>query len=98
MVLDFMRAEVFRYLMVVGLLKIIFVIIFGADMSSSGHVDNRKKSILIFGKSLTKELDDTKLTAEKEYTIYLSEQQKKFSLTVHYNDMNSYFFVNSVKI
>ena len=29
------------------------VIIFGADMSLSGHVDNRVKDILILGKNLT---------------------------------------------
>ena len=30
-----------------------YVIIFGADMSSSIHVDNKKKDILILGKSPT---------------------------------------------
>ena len=35
------------------------VIIFGADMSSSGHIDNREKDILILGKRPTQELDGT---------------------------------------
>ena len=51
---------------------------FGAGMASSGHVNNRKKDILIFGKGSRKRLNDTKLTAEKEYAIYFSKQQKKF--------------------
>ena len=51
---------------------------FGAGMASSGHVNNRKKDVLIFGKGSRKRLNDTKLTAEKEYAIYFSKQQKKF--------------------
>ena len=39
------------------------VIIFGADMSSSVHVDNNKKYILIFSEGPTQGLDDTILTA-----------------------------------
>ena len=42
------------------------VIIFGADTSSSVHVDNKKKDILILRKGPTQELEDT-LTAEKMY-------------------------------
>ena len=36
-------------------------------MSSSAHIDNRKKDILNIGKGLTQGLDNTTLTAEKEY-------------------------------
>ena len=38
-------------------------IIFGGDMSSSGHIDNKKKHFLISGKGPTQGLDDTALTA-----------------------------------
>ena len=34
-------------------------VIFGADMSSSVHIDNKKKDISILGKGLTQELDMT---------------------------------------
>ena len=34
-------------------------------MSSSVHVDNKKKDILILGEGPTQGLDDTKLNAEK---------------------------------
>ena len=35
------------------------VIIFGVDMSSSSHIDNKKKDILILGKGLTQGLEHT---------------------------------------
>ena len=40
------------------------VLIFGVDTSSSPHIDNKKKVILILGKGLTQGLEHT-LTAEK---------------------------------
>ena len=36
-------------------------------MSSSVHIDNEKKDILILGKGSTQGLDDAKLTAEAQY-------------------------------
>ena len=82
-----MHAEVLRYLMVIGLVK---TLMFGADMNSSVHIDNKKEDILILGKGLTNDLDDTTLTAEKEYFINVTEQQK----SLHYNKVNKYMFVN----
>ena len=41
------------------------VITFRADMSSSVHVDNKKKDIFILGEGPTQGLDDTTLTAKK---------------------------------
>ena len=40
------------------------VLIFGADMSSSTHIDNKKKDILVPGKGPTQRLEHD-LTAEK---------------------------------
>ena len=37
-------------------------------MSSSAHIDNKKKDILVLGKGLTQGLEHT-LTAEKMYSI-----------------------------
>ena len=54
------------------------IIFIGADMSSSGHVDNGKKDILILGKGPTQGLDNTTLTADKENVINYKEEQKKF--------------------
>ena len=44
------------------------VIIFGVDMNSSLHIDNKKKDILILGKGPTQGLEHT-VTAEKLYSI-----------------------------
>ena len=49
------------------------VIIFRADMSSSVYIDNKKKDILILGKGPRNGLDDTTLTAGKEYSINFTE-------------------------
>ena len=51
------------------------VLILSADMISLVHIDNKKKDILILGKSPTNGLDDTALTAEKEYSMNFTEQQ-----------------------
>ena len=51
------------------------VIIFGADMSYSAHVDNKKKYILIFGKGPTEGLEHT-LAAEKMCSINFTVTRK----------------------
>ena len=53
---------------------------------------------MVLGKGPTNGLDDTTLTAEKEYSINLTEQQKELCLSFHYNGVDSYIFVNGVKI
>ena len=58
------------------------VIIFGADMSSSVHVDNKEKDILILGEGPTQQLDDTTLTAEAKYPINFT--QSMMEATVSY--------------
>ena len=67
-------------------------------MRSSFHVDNRKKYILILFKRLTQKLDGTTLTAEAEYSINFREQRKEFRLNLHWNEVNSYLFVNGFEI
>ena len=54
-------------------------------MSSSGHVDNKKKDISILGKGPTQGLDGTTLTAEKLHSVNFTEKDKKFCLSLHYN-------------
>ena len=73
------------------------VLIFGVDMSSSTHIDNKKKDILILGKGLTQGLEHT-LTAEKIYSINFTVTKKKFCLSLYYNGVNSYLFVNGTEI
>ena len=69
------------------------VIIFGVDMNSSAHVDNKKKYIFILGKGPPQGLEHT-LTAEKMYSINFTVTKTKFRLSLHYNGANSYLFVD----
>ena len=73
------------------------VLIFGVDMSSSAHSDNKKKDILVLRKGPTQGLEHT-LTAEKMYSIHFMVTKKKFCLSLHYNEANSYLFVNCTEI
>ena len=66
-------------------------------MSSSVHIDNKKKDILILGKGPTQGLEHT-LTAEKMYSINFTVTRKEFSLSSHSNGANSYLFVNGTEI
>ena len=73
-------------------------IIFGVDISSSVHIDDKKKDILILGFIPTQRLDDTTLTAEAQYSINISRSNKTFCLGLHYNGTNNCLFVNTIKI
>ena len=68
-------------------------LIFGVDISSSAHIDNMKKDILILGKG-----PEHILTAEKMYAISCTVTRKKVCLSLHYNGANSYFFVSGTEI
>ena len=57
------------------------VINFGVDMSSSVHVDNKKKDILILGEGPTQVLDGVTLTAEKMYSNIFAKSKNKFCLS-----------------
>ena len=72
-------------------------IIFGADMSYSVHIDNKKEDILILGEEPTHELDGITLTPEKSYSINFTKTIK-FCLSLHYDGGNSYLFVNGTEI
>ena len=74
------------------------VILFGVDMNSSVHVDNKKKDILILGEGPTQGSEDTTPTAEKKYSVNFTEYNKNFCLSLHYNEGNSYLFVNGTEI
>ena len=65
------------------------VLIFGTDMSFSVQATNRANHIYLMGTGLTQGINDTTIYAEN-YTDFA----KKFVLSLHYNDDNSYLFVN----
>ena len=73
------------------------VLIFGADMSFTSHIDNKKKDKLVLGEGPTQGLENT-LTAEKLYSINFTVTKNKFWLSLHYHGANSYLFVNGTEI
>ena len=62
------------------------VIIFGADMTSSVHIDNKEKDILILGKGQAQRLDNMTLIAEAKYPINFTQSGQRFVLSLHYNE------------
>ena len=65
-------------------------------MSSSVHVDNKKKYILTFGEGPTQRLNDT--DCGKKVSINFTEHNKKFCLSLDYNGANSCLFANVTEI
>ena len=66
-------------------------------MSSSVHVDNKEKNILILGERPTQRLDGT-LTVEKSIQLILLKITKNVCLSLDYNGANSFLFVNGMEI
>ena len=66
-------------------------------MSSSVHIDNRNKNILIRDEGQTQRLDDTALTVAVKYPINFTQPRKRFVLSMHYTGINSFLFVNVTK-
>ena len=64
-------------------------------MSSSVHIDNNGKDILILGKGSTQKLDGTTFVVEAKYDINFIQFGKRFLLSLHYNGSNSFLFVNA---
>ena len=74
------------------------IITFGPDVSSSVHLDNNGKGIIILGKGPTQGLEDTTLTAEAKYPIIFVQSGKRFLWSLHYNESNSLLFVNAAEL
>ena len=70
------------------------VIIFGVDMRFSKHANNKANNIYVMGKDYIQKINDTKVYAEKMYYRNFTDPGKKFVLSLHYNDNNSYLYVN----
>ena len=66
-------------------------------MSSSPHIGNKKKDILVLGKGPTQGLENT-LIAEEMYSISFTLTKKRFCLSLHYNCANRYLLVNGTEI
>ena len=59
------------------------LIIFGADMSSSFHANNKTKNILVLGKDFIQGLDNTTIYAEKFYSVNFNKTNTKFCLSLY---------------
>ena len=73
------------------------VILFGAEMRSSVHIDKKNKDIIILGEGPTQRLDDTTSTEEAKYPINFTQLGKRFVLILHYHGSNSFVFVDVQK-
>ena len=62
------------------------------------HIDNKEKDILIVSKASTQGLDGTTFTAEALYSIDFTHSRKRFVLSLHCNERNSFWFVNATKV
>ena len=67
--------------------------VFGANMSSSVHVDNKGNDTLILGEGSIQGLDDRTLTAEVKYPINYTRSKKVFILSLHCNGSNSFLLL-----
>ena len=70
------------------------VVIFGADLSSSVHANNKLNTALVLGKAFIEGINGTAVYAEKMYPTNFTVNNKKFCLSLHYNGDNSYLYVN----
>ena len=53
---------------------------------------------MILGKGQIQGLDGTTFTAEVLYPINFTESRKRFVLSLHYNESNSFLFVSATSI
>ena len=70
------------------------VLIFGVHESSLVHAHNKANNIFIMGDEFVQGINDMTLYAEKIYSQNFTQPNKKFVLSLHYNDNDSYLFVN----
>ena len=67
-------------------------------MSSSVHIANKGKDILILGRGPTQRLNNTTLTAETLHLTNFTRPGIKVCLSLHYKGNNSFSFVNATKM
>ena len=72
------------------------VIVFGFNNSSSSHSDNLKNNFSILSESLTYSINGSLGSPRKKYSINFTKENTQFCLSLHYNDDNSYLFVNVI--
>ena len=71
---------------------------FGADLSSSSHVNDKKNNILALDKDFVQGIMVQQLMQKNCIQSILLKIIKKFCLSLHYNGANSYLFANGTEI
>ena len=74
------------------------VIVFGPGFGNSRHATNKTQCVLVLDHCLIQKINDTKIYAEKMYSPNFTVDNKILCLSLHYNDDNSYLFVNCKKV
>ena len=67
------------------------VIVFGADLSSYMHANNRANNILVLGKDFIQRINGKTIYAEKMYIPNFTVYGKRFCLSLRYTGDDSYF-------
>ena len=67
-------------------------------MTNSKHANNKTKDVLDLGHGFIQKIDDTTIYAEKMYSPNFTVANKTFCLSLHYNDDDSYLFVNDKEV
>ena len=70
------------------------VLIYGVHESSLTHANNKAKNTFAMGDGFVQGNNDMTLYAEKVYSQNFTQPNKKFVLSLHYNDNDSYLFIN----
>ena len=70
------------------------VLIFGVHESSLTHANNKANDIFVMGDGFVQGINDMTLYAEKIYSQNFTQPNKKFVLSLHYDDNDSYLFIN----
>ena len=70
------------------------VLIFGVHENSLTHANNKANNIFVMGDGFVQGINDTTLYAEKIYNQTFTQPNKKFVLSLHYDNNDSYLFIN----
>ena len=73
------------------------VLIFGCNMGSSTHTNNQLHKIYILGDGVTQGINGGSINAEKIYKTNFAQANKKFVLSLHWNDDDSCLFLNGIQ-
>ena len=70
------------------------VLIYGVHENSLTHVNNKANNIFVMCDGFVQGINDMTLYAEKIYSQNFTQPNKKFVLSLRYNDNDNYLFIN----